>query len=534
MVRRDRIEACAELSKGNFLKDSIMVPPLRVLNVDDDDAARYTKSRMLRAAGFDVLDASSGSEALEILFRARPHLVVLDVKLPDIDGFELCRRIKSDPRVSNTPLIQISAVYVSDMDEAIGLAHGADIYLRFPIDPLVLTTVVETVAKLGRVRETILDGMWDAYFAFDRDWRFTCLNRRAADQMKRLGMDPVELIGKLLWDVFPAVPNEALLRRVMSERVVLTDELYYEPLGEWLENHMYPTDDGGVANFQRVVTDRKRSEQAVRASQEAAENLTRVLSMGELMGTLTHHVNQPLGAVVINAYAALKWLKAATPELDEVRSALENIVRDAHRAGDVIRRMLELVTRGPIVSVDFNPGKLILDALPLLHHEANARGVSIQMSLAPDLPQVRGDPVQLQQVVLYLAINAIEAMSGVTDRTRVLGITIGRFGTRAVYFAFRDSGPGFDPKCAPEIFEPLYTSKPGSLGMGLAISRTIVQAHGGQLRNTRNTPAGATFEFTLASIANGAEDRAEAPAGFPVRTETAPAPSGSSPSLRRS
>jgi C4-dicarboxylate-specific signal transduction histidine kinase len=484
-----------------------MVSPLRVLNVDDDDAARYTKSRVLRAAGFEVLDASTGNEALEILYRARPHVAVLDVKLPDIDGFELCRRIKSDPRVSSTSLIQISAVYVSEMDEAIGLAHGADIYLRFPIDPLVLTTVVETVAKLGRVRETILDGMWDAYFALDRDWRFTCLNRRASDQMKLLGKDPVDLIGKVLWDVFPVVPNEASLRRVMAQRVVVTDELYYESLGEWLENHMYPTDDGGVANFQRVITDRKRSEQAVRASREAAENLTRALSMGELMATLTHHVNQPLGAVVTNAYAGLKWLKAATPELYEVSSALENIVRDAHRAGEVVRHMLELVTRGPYVNVDFSPGTLILDALPLLHHEGNARGVSIQMHLAPDLPQVRGDPVQLQQVVLCLAMNAIEAMSGVTDRARVLGITTGLSAAGAIYFAFRDTGPGFEPQRAQEIFEPLYTSKPGSLGMGLAISRTIVQAHGGQLRNTRNTRSGATFEFTLGSLAHGPRDR---------------------------
>jgi signal transduction histidine kinase len=291
-----------------------------------------------------------------------------------------------------------------------------------------------------------------------------------------------------------------------------TDELYYKPLGEWFENHMFPTDVGGVANFQRIITDRKRSQQAVRASREAAENLARVLSMGELMGTLTHHMNQPLGAVVTNAYAGLKWLKAATPELNEVRSALENIVRDAHLAGEVIRRMLELVTRGPYVKAVFSPERLILDALPLLQHEASARGVSIQVNLAPDLPQVRGDLVPLEKVVLHLAMNAIEALSGVTDRERVLGITTGRSGTQTVYFAFRDTGPGFDPQRAQEIFEPLYTSKPGSLGMGLAISRTIVKAHGGHLRNTRNTPAGATFQFTLASLAPGLEERAPAPA----------------------
>jgi signal transduction histidine kinase len=486
------------------------VAPLRVLNVDDDEAARYIKTRMLRSAGFEVLEASTGTEALEILHRTRPHLAILDVKLPDINGFELCRRIKSDPGISNTPVIQISAVYLSDMDEAMGLAHGADIYLRFPIDPLVLTTVVETVAKLGRVRESILDGMWDAYFAFDRDFRFTCLNRRAAEQMKALGKDPVGLIGKVLWDEFPVVPNEPMFRRVMAERVVLTDELYYQPLGEWVENHVFPTDDGGIANFQRVVTDRKRAEEAVRASHEASEHLTRVMTMSELMSTLTHHVNQPLGAIVTNAYAALKWQKAGATEVDEVRIALESIVRDAHRAGEVILRIQDLVTRGPEMNAVLSPGQLIVDALPLLHDEAKARGVSIQMNLAPDLPAVRGDPVQLQQVVLYLATNAMEAMSGGADGARVLGIASGSSSPGAVFIAIRDSGPGFDPERAQQIFEPLYTSKPGSLGMGLAISRTIIEAHGGSLRNTRNTRAGATFEFTLPAATRQAQSEARA------------------------
>jgi C4-dicarboxylate-specific signal transduction histidine kinase len=260
---------------------------------------------------------------------------------------------------------------------------------------------------------------------------------------------------------------------------------------------MFPTEDGGMANFQRVITDRKRAHESVRVSHELSENLTRVLTMGELMGTLTHQVNQPLGAVVTNAYAGLKWMKSPTPEMDEIRATLENIVRDAHRAGEVIRRIQALVTRGPTADVAFSVGSLILDALPLLHDQAKASGVSIQMSLAPDLPQVRGDPVQLQQVVIYLATNAIEAMSGVTGRPRLLGIANGRSGEDGVFIAFRDSGPGFPPDLAQEIFEPLYTSKPGSLGMGLAISRTIIEAHGGRLRNTRNTRAGATFEFTL-------------------------------------
>jgi C4-dicarboxylate-specific signal transduction histidine kinase len=234
------------------------------------------------------------------------------------------------------------------------------------------------------------------------------------------------------------------------------------------------------------------------------------MTMSELMSTLTHHVNQPLGAIVTNAYAALKWLQAGAAEVNEVRTALENIVRDAHRAGEVILRIQDLVTRGPEMNAMLAPAQLIVDALPLLHNEAKARGVSIQMNLAPDLPAVRGDPVQLQQVVLYLATNAMEAMSGAADGGRVLGIASGRSGPTAIFIAIRDSGPGFDPEHAQQIFDPLYTTKPGSLGMGLAISRTIIEAHGGKLRNTRNTRAGATFEFTLPAAAVQAQPEARA------------------------
>jgi signal transduction histidine kinase len=488
--------------------EGILAAPLRVLNVDDNDSARYVKSRMLRSAGFDVLDAATGSEAMELLRRARPHVALLDVKLPDISGYELCRLIKSDAQLAGTPVIQISAVYLSESDAAAGLAHGADIYLRFPIDAAVLTAVVQTVARLGRVRETILDRMSDAYFAFDREWRFVSLNRKACEQMRRLGKDPAALIGKVLWDEFEHVVNATSLRRAMDARIALTEENYYEPLGEWFENHVYPTDDGGVAIFQRVITDRKRSEDSVRISHELSQSMTGSMAMGELMGTLAHHVNQPLGAVVVNAYAALKWLKAPTPQVDEVRTALENIARDAHRAAELVRRMQAVMPRELRANVRFNAGQLILDVLPLLHDAARENRTTIELDLEPDLPQVQGDPSQLQQVVLYLAQNATEAMNAVGERARVLRISTARTGSGGVSFSFKDCGPGFDPVMAEKIFEPLYSSKPGNLGMGLAIGRTIIEAHGGRLTVTENSSAGATFQFTLPVVATAVPQEA--------------------------
>ena len=134
-----------------------MADPLRILNVDDDEAARYVKSRVLSQAGYEVLEAANAVDGLTIVRDARVHLALIDVKLPDISGLDLCRLIKTDPKSRNIPVIQISAVFVSELDELIGLAHGADMYLRYPLDPLVLTTVVETIVKLLRANSAVLE-----------------------------------------------------------------------------------------------------------------------------------------------------------------------------------------------------------------------------------------------------------------------------------------------------------------------------------------------------------------------------------------
>jgi C4-dicarboxylate-specific signal transduction histidine kinase len=341
----------------------------------------------------------------------------------------------------------------------------------------------------------IFDGMNDQFFALDSGWRYTFFNKRAEEQLRLLGMDAAQLIGKVLWDVFPVVPNEASFRRVMDERVPVTDELFYEPLGEWVENHMYPSPDGGVAIFQRYVTGAKRAEDALRRSQETLERVARVATMGELVASITHELNQPLAAIVAHGNAGLRWLDRPAPAIDESRNAFDRIIRDGTRAGEILRRVRALVTPADRTRVPVPLEEVIADVVALVQHDAKSSHVTVRTHAGDGLPRVMGDRVQLQQVVLNLALNAMEAMCAAIGRTRVLLIVTQRT-PEGVSVRVSDTGPGFDEQNAAKLFDAFYTTKRGGLGMGLAISRTIVEAHGGRLR-AATSPEGATFEFVL-------------------------------------
>jgi PAS domain S-box-containing protein len=244
------------------------------------------------------------------------------------------------------------------------------------------------------------------------------------------------------------------------------------------------------------VTDRVRGEDALLRTQDALARVTREMIMGELMASVAHELNQPLAAVVAHGNAGMRWLAREAADIGEARHAFERIVRDATRAGEVLRRIRSLVMGTEPVSAPVEIGPLVSEALMLLQDEARARDVTVRELIERDLPSVQGDAVQLQQAVFNLAQNGIEAMSGGNGRPRVLRVDVKRTASDAILVAVRDSGSGFDADLATTIFEPFYTTKPGGLGMGLAISRTIVEAHGGALWATTD-PAGTTFQFTL-------------------------------------
>jgi len=219
--------------------------------------------------------------------------------------------------------------------------------------------------------------------------------------------------------------------------------------------------------------------------------------LGEMTASIAHEVNQPLTAVIANANASLRWLAAATPNLDEARHAVSRIVRDGNRAGEVIARIRALVQKTDTEKVRLDINQTIQEVVLLMQNEAVRKGVAIRMDLATNVPPVLGDRIQLQQVILNLVMNGIEAMDTVTDRPREMVIRSSAQESDKVLVAVQDSGIGIGSQNLDKIFDTFYTTKLQGMGMGLAISRSIVENHGGRLWAVPNDGPGATFQFTL-------------------------------------
>ena len=241
------------------------------------------------------------------------------------------------------------------------------------------------------------------------------------------------------------------------------------------------------------VTERRRAEE----ERQAFAHANRIATMGQLTGSIAHEVNQPIAAARNNAASALRFLSRSPPDLEEVREALDCVVSDVDRAGNVISGIRKLITKTPAPRDDrLDINEAIREVIVLTRGEALKNGVSVQMQLE-GLPLIQGDRVQLQQVVLNLILNAVEAMSSVDGARRELSISTERRGADEVLVTVRDSGPGIDPDHLERVFDSFYTTKPSGIGLGLSICRSIIDAHGGRLWAAANEPRGAAFQFTL-------------------------------------
>jgi len=242
--------------------------------------------------------------------------------------------------------------------------------------------------------------------------------------------------------------------------------------------------------------ERTRAEEALRQAQANLAHVSRVMTLGELTASISHEVNQPLAAVVTNGQICLRLLALERPRPDEMRATVQRIVRDANRASEVLQRIRTLAKRSEpqMVSLDIN--EVIREAIPLVQREVSNHGASLRTELASALPPVLGDRVQLQQVVINLLINGVEAMAPIMDRPRELLIR-SQHDAGQVHVAVRDSGIGIDSKTAEQLFSAFFTTKPSGMGMGLSISRSIIRAHGGRLWASPNPDHGAAFQFTV-------------------------------------
>jgi PAS domain S-box-containing protein len=255
------------------------------------------------------------------------------------------------------------------------------------------------------------------------------------------------------------------------------------------------------------ITEQKRAEDALHNARSQLEHVTRVSTLGELTASIAHEVNQPLAAIVTNGEAGLRWLQRDQPNLEEVRAAVERMIGNGRRASDVIARLRALASKSNPSHTILTLNDIITDVIPLVEREMHNNDVALRLDLQAPAPFVLGDRVQLAQVVINLVVNAIHAMSQTEGRTRRLSITsrtsFEQSDSRMAVLEIEDTGTGIDPKIADHLFSAFHTTKADGMGMGLSISRTIVESHGGSISATSGKQSGALFEIRLPVLQQG-------------------------------
>jgi two-component system, LuxR family, sensor kinase FixL len=353
-----------------------------------------------------------------------------------------------------------------------------------------------------RERACLLDLTHDTVFVRDMNDVITYWNRGAEELYGRTRDEAIGQVSHQLMRTIFAAPLEEiegqLLRSGRWEGELIhtkRDGTQIVVASRWalqLDGRGKPI---AVLETNNDITARKQAEEALGKAQAELAHVTRMTTLGEMTASIAHEINQPLAAVVNNASACLRWL--AAHNLEEARQSAALIISDGHRAGEIISRIRALVKKAPPRKDWVYINETILEVIALARSEAQKNRVSLQTQLSSDAPLILGDRIQLQQVILNLIINAIEAMSENNEGPRELQVVSEKDGSQEVLVAVRDSGPGLDPKSLNHLFTAFYTTKPQGMGMGLAISRSIIEAHGGRLWATANEDRGATFQFTL-------------------------------------
>jgi PAS domain S-box-containing protein len=362
----------------------------------------------------------------------------------------------------------------------------------------------ESEAKLRDYAETASDWFWE----IDPDYKFTLLTENA------FGSNPADRIGTACWDHALDLETEPekwrLIQATLDSRKPFRDFVYCSARGDGSPMYVkasgkpvfdasgefrgYRGTGADVTALRTAEAEARESEQRYRKAQLELAHANRVATMGQLTASITHEVNQPITAAVTYALAARRFLSAKPPNFREVDDALSLIVKEGNRAGEVVGRIRALIKKAPARKDAVEINDAILEVIALTRTEAANNSVSVRTQLAEGLPRVQGDRVQLQQVLVNLIINAIEAMRDVGEDERELLIST-RNEPDGVSVEVRDSGPGFAPAVLDRVFEAFYTTKPSGLGLGLSICRSIIEAHNGQLWASPNAPRGAVFRF---------------------------------------
>jgi PAS domain S-box-containing protein len=349
---------------------------------------------------------------------------------------------------------------------------------------------------------TLVDHATDAFFLHGEQGTILDVNRQACES---LGYSREELIGMTTLD-FDVDVDPTFVERIW-ERLAAGEIIAFDTRHRRKDGTVFPVEvrarpfrQGGrrfTVSLVRDITERKRAEAALHHAQAELAHVTRVATLGELTASIAHEVNQPLAAVVINGNACLRWLTREPPNLEEAREAVRRMIRDGDRAGEVIARIRALVRKAEPQKAPLAINGVITEVIALADSEVRRNRVVLKTDLAANLPPVLADRIQLQQVLLNLLLNGIDALRGVTDRPRELIVRSQPEEAAAIGVAVEDAGVGIDSQDMDRIFTAFFTTKPAGLGMGLPISRSIIEAHGGRLWATPNAGPGVTVQFTL-------------------------------------
>jgi len=385
--------------------------------------------------------------------------------------------------------------------------------ITFPRPPAAFDRVLVTITDIterkraeyltGHVFETSPDGI----YIVGRDYRYQRVN---AAFERRWRMPAERIVGMRVDELSGAEPFKETykpnLDRCFAGEEVSFVGWFPTPAGwQYLAATYSPLRPDServeaALAITRDLTDHARASEALQQAQAELAHVTRVTTLGELTASIAHEINQPLAAIVADANASLNWLATTTPDLDSVREALDGIVKDGHRAADVIQRIRQLMSKNEPQRARLDVNDVIRDVVPLVRSEMLSHRVSLQLDLAPVLLPVLGDRVQLQQVLINLVMNGMEAMAGIEDRRRELVIRSRPAEGDQVLVAVEDAGVGIDPDTVTQLFDAFFTTKPDGMGMGLSISRSIIEGHGGRLWATPNATHGATFHFALPTL----------------------------------
>jgi PAS domain S-box-containing protein len=525
---------------------------LIVLADDNADMRRYL-THLLRDR-YEVHAVADGRQALEATRRLRPALVLTDVMMPHVDGFGLLRAIRDDLVLASTPVILLSA-RAGEEARLEGLQADADDYLIKPFTAREMLARVSLHVKMAKVRREAgeREQRMHSEAELEREKLRASEERLAetsrlyrelqrADAELRLQVGLLQQLPVSAWTLKPdGTPDfvnqvwlefagqtldfvcshpEAWMAAVHPEDREIAAKSFWEGVrsgrGFAVETRSLRAQDGTyrwhlqqavvvrdaegkVLKFVGTTTDiddQKRTEEALRQAQGDLARINRVTIMGELAASLAHELSQPISGATTNANTCLLKLGRDEPNLDEVRAVVRKFARDAQRAADIIGRIRSQFARGAINPEVIDVNEIHRETVALLRDEAVRYNISVRTELAADLPQIVGDRVQLQQVAMNLIVNGIEAMKDV-DGLREMVIKSQRADGEQILVSVSDTGVGFPPQLAERIFDPYFTTKPQGTGMGLRISRSIIESHSGRLWAVGSPGCGATFHLSL-------------------------------------